>query len=434
MIDLAPLVNKTVSLKFCGAELSLDLSHALFSSFDIDVGTRLLLKIVGKDKNLEAAEYVLDMGSGVGVIGLAIAASHPHAFVEARDRDLLACAFTERNRARNKIGNFAVLPGLLAEPRAGAPQSAGQDPALLAVHPEKGYDYILSNLPAKAGAPILEAFFKDAAARLSPKGRLAFVIVKPLETAAETWLKAAGFEIADAEHGAGHKAYILTRNAASGEAQTSAASAPADTAPQPGLDLSGLDLKLYVRTHGHFKSNGASYDAYGFWGLKSFDTLSFDDEAAAELAERSLPGCLVRDALIINPGPGHLALWLSRRISPDRISCASRDILSLAAAGANLAAQPGRRPEYRALSPLELNLLPQACFDFIACFPDVVPGYDWIAQTWTDVSHLLKAGGVFIMVAPPTEIMRAEKRKAEGFSLIGEKRRKGSLAAAWRRQ
>jgi len=434
MIDLAPLVLKTVPLKFCGAELKLDLSHALFSSFDIDVGTRLLLKAVGKDKALEGAKRVLDMGSGVGVLGLAVAASHPEAFVEARDRDLLACAFTERNRANNRVANLSTAPGLLAQGRLGplCPLASG---ALGAA--DSGYDYILSNLPAKAGAPVLEAFFRDAARRLAPGGRLAFVIVKPLQEAAEAWYAASGFELVSSERGAGHKAYVLalaSKAAPEPEGGPGAAAGRA-AGPEtgPALDFSALDLSVYLRGRGRFKSAGASYEASGFWGLPNFDTLGFEDSVAAELAERCLAGSLVRDALILNPGPGHLALWLARRLPPERLTAASRDLLSLAATGANLAAFPGRGPAYRPFSSLAMDELAPASFDLYAAFPDIVPEYDWIGPLWADASRLLKAGASFLLVSPPTELFRAEKRKPAGFSLVGEKRKKGAAAAMWRK-
>jgi hypothetical protein len=432
MIDLAPLVLKTVPLKFCGAELRLDLSHALFSSFDIDVGTRLLLKAAGKDEALKGAKRVLDMGSGVGVIGLAVAASHPESFVEARDRDLLACAFTERNRAGNRVANLAVAPGLLAQGRLG-PLTPLSERDLGGV--DSSYDYILSNLPAKAGAPVLEAFFHDAARRLAPEGHLAFVIVKPLQEAAEAWFAASGFELVSSERGAGHKAYVLKLASAPEPTAEPQASAPsADGAePRPELDFSGLDLSVYVRSHGRFKSASASYEASGFWGLPNFDTLGFEDCVAADLSERCLAGSLVRDVLILNPGPGHLALWLARRLSPERLTAASRDLLALAATGANLAAFPGRKPAYRPLSSLSMDALAPASFDFFAAFPDIVPEYDWINPLWSDAARLLKAGASFLLVAPPTELFRAEKRRPSGFSLVGEKRKRGAVAAMWRR-
>ena len=62
MFEIEPLINKTVAFRYKGKELEFDLSHALFSSFDVDAGTRLLLKEVAQDPVLDAASLVLDAG------------------------------------------------------------------------------------------------------------------------------------------------------------------------------------------------------------------------------------------------------------------------------------------------------------------------------------------------------------------------------------
>ncbi|MEN6477502.1 MAG: methyltransferase, partial [Rectinema sp.] len=90
MTELSPYVNKTVEFAFMGARLRLELSHALFSSFDVDSGTRLLLKAVARDPVLAGARRVLDAGCGTGVIGLAVAKAFPDTEVTLRDRDMLA--------------------------------------------------------------------------------------------------------------------------------------------------------------------------------------------------------------------------------------------------------------------------------------------------------------------------------------------------------
>lgn len=451
MTDLLPLVNKTVPFKFRGAELRFDLSHALFSSFDVDAGTRLLLKAVGRDEVLLRARRVLDAGSGVGVIGLAIAAALPGCTVEARDRDLLACAFTERNRKRNKVPNLAVFPGLLSV----------SAPGLLPPGMETGkYDYILTNIPAKAGGPVLEAFFRGAPALLAPGGRLGVVIVNPLMEAARAWIAASGFSVTGEERGANHHVFVCgleggsaTKAGAGGvlpagmeraqdggpEVATAGAEVPAEQAG-PGwseallgaaLDFSGLDLGIYLRRRGHFKLAGLAYEAAGIWGLPEFDTVGYGPAAAAELGERVLAGSLIRDVLILGPGIGHLAIWMAKRLAPERIVAASRDLLSLAATGANLAALPRPRPAYLALDALGLDGLPAAGFDCIAWNPDIVPEYDWIGPVWDTAARLLKAGGTLIVHCPPTELVRLSRRKPRGFRLAGEKKKKTFAAMAF---
>jgi len=457
VIDLQPLVNKTVPFKFKGAELRLDLSHALFSSFDVDVGTRLLLKAVGRDEVLAGARRILDAGTGVGVIALAMAKAFPEAEVTATDRDLLACAFAERNRSRNKAPNLLSRPGLLGLDPVAVPALSGLPavsggPAVsgapaLPAGAEGRYDFILSNIPAKAGAPVIEAFFRDAVRRLLPGGRIGVVIVKPLVEACLAWMEAAGLEIVNTERGSGHMAWVVAPRAeAAAPSVPSAAEPGAGTGAKPGagpgaaaapagpLALAGQDLGVYVRRRGRFKCGEASYEANGYWGLPDFDTVGFAPRVAADLAERVLAGSLVRDALVVNPGLGHFPLWLAKRAAPERLCAASRDLLQLAGTGANLAALSGRKPTYRALDALRLDEEAPASFDLIAEFLDAVPEYDWIGPIWERALLLLKTGATFILVGTPTELQRAEKRRPAGLRLLGEKRRKGFAAAAWRRE
>jgi 16S rRNA G1207 methylase RsmC len=453
VIDLHELVNKTVPLKWNGAELKLDLSHALFSSFDIDVGTRLLLKTVARDPVLAAARRVLDAGCGVGVIGLAVAKAFPGAEVVLRDRDSLAVAFTERNRRSNKLRDTMAW----VDPATGESRDARLFPrvgvGLLADGREGGpFDYVLSNLPAKAGAPVLEAFFARAGAPdlsrsfLAPGGRLAVVIVHTLADVAAQWIERSGLAIVDTARGSMHRVFVVERASSGAEVEGRATQdAPWPLAEESGpyFDIGGLDLSVYVRREGRFKLGLAAYPARGFWGLPEFDTPSFGSSAAADLGERALAGSLVREALFINPGVGHLALWAAKRLGARAITGASRDLLSLAATGANLAAGAGFSgfapgavsdgPVYRAADSLRLEELPEASQDLILETPDIVPAFDWAAQSWARAQRLVKAGGIYMAVCPPTEIARLEKRRVSGWRLLGERRKRGSIAMAWQR-
>jgi len=488
MIDLLPLVNKTVTFKFSGAELRFDLSHALFSSFDIDQGTRLLLKAIARDPVLARARRILDSGCGTGIIGLAIAKAFPEAEVIMRDRDSLAVAFSERNRLLNRLKGRSAW----TDPETGALRTAVAAPraelGLLsdflrsdgAGDPRSStapFDFVVSNLPAKAGAPVLASFFARAGGRdggpgfLAPGGRLAVVIVNTLADKAREWIEAAGLVSVSASPGTGHSVFIVERagegaGAAPGAVPVSdgtAAAAPgavpvsegsvavAGAAPgavplapgaAPGavpgaeLDLSGLDLSAYLRGESGFTLVDVAYRARGFWGLPDFDTVGYAAVLAAEAASRGLAGALVRDALIINPGAGHFAVWAARKLGCARLAAASRDLLSLAATGANLAFAGGRRPPvYRALDEIRLDELAgeEHSLDLLAEFPDTVPEYDWIGLAWDRATRLVKIGGSYLAACPPTEIARLLKRRPSGWRLAAERRRRGYAAMLWTR-
>jgi SAM-dependent methyltransferase len=468
MTDLDAFVNKTVPFKFSGVELRFDLSHALFSSYDIDQGTRLLLKAIARDPVLARARRVLDTGCGTGVIGLSIAKAFPEAEVLMRDRDSLAVAFSERNRLANKLRGRTAWQDPqsgearteLAAPRAELGLLAqGLEPPS-GPRSEPAFDFVVSNLPAKAGGPVLEAFFAAAAGKgatagfLAQGGRLAVVIVNTLAEKAAAWIAAAGLEVVATERGTGHRVFIVERAAGLDAAPEAVPGSPVADEAAPKrvagpvlLDLARLDLSAYVRGESSFKYADVAYRAMGFWGLPDFDTVGYAPSLAAETAAKALPGSLVREALVVNPGVGHFPIWLARKLGPSRISAASRDLLSLAATGANLAMAGGRKaPEYRCIDYLRLDELGAGggeggtaasesySFDLLAEFADAVPDYDWIGPAWERAARLVKAGGAYLVIAAPTELVRAEKRRPSGWRLAAERKRRGFAAMAFVRQ
>ena len=84
----ARYVHKIVPFRFRGQDMTFELSHALFSSFDVDAGSRLLLKLVGKYVRPETVSSIVDIGSGVGVLGIACARGFPGATLSMRDREI----------------------------------------------------------------------------------------------------------------------------------------------------------------------------------------------------------------------------------------------------------------------------------------------------------------------------------------------------------
>jgi hypothetical protein len=446
--DLSSYVNKTVEFKFNGAALRFDLSHALFSSFDIDQGTRLLLRTVARDPVLASARRILDEGCGVGVIGLCVAKAFPEAELVLRDRDSLAVAFAERNRLSNKLrGTTAWVDpeGLASRVARSAPRVEW---GLLADGREGGvYDFVLSNLPAKAGAPVLASFFArltgrgpvSAPALLSPAGRAGVVVVKPLAEATKAWIEAAGLAIVGQGRGSGHEAFVVERDR--GAASEPVGVAPVASGPAPA----SAGLETYLRGESRFELVDLVYRAQGFWGLPEFDTPSFGSAVAAEVAARSFAAEKaagsgfppLENALFLEPGVGHAALWVARALRPRQVTAASRDALALAATGRNLLGLPERsRPGFAAVDALGAIDLPAASFELVAERLDIVPERDWIGEAWARAGVLARPGGVYLAYGPPTEMVRLEKRrpsKGIRWSLVCQKRKKGFVAAAWRR-
>ncbi|NJK82264.1 MAG: methyltransferase [Chloroflexaceae bacterium] len=140
-----------------------DVGHTIFSSFQIDEGTDLLLRLVEPPPDA-ALQHILDLGCGCGVLGIVLARRFPMAQVTMADKDLLAVRYARANTELNNTPNTSVLGSVGLE----------QVPT----HP---YDLIVSNIPAKIGDDAIEQEFMLAPIeRLRPGGVFWFVVVSGL--------------------------------------------------------------------------------------------------------------------------------------------------------------------------------------------------------------------------------------------------------------
>ena len=444
MIDLKPLVNKTVDFAYRGARLSFDLSHALFSSFAIDTGTRLLLKEIAHDEILAKAESVLDAGCGAGILGISLSASCPGAKVVMRDRDILACVFSERNCWRNGIPAKRLdLDGNPAEAISKRPPKHKENeerrnntiiaPGLLGDDDPLGpYDLVVSNLPAKAGPAILSRFVDTCSSSLlKPGGRLAFVIVNTLAGFADGWCASSGLTLLKKTVAKSHTVFVLEKKADTGIAPAMSADRPASL--PAGRNPDSDNLNPYRRSSASRRLGRYSVSASGYWGLPEFDTTSFATSLALEALERACSGNLVRDFLIVEPGIGLAALWAGKALGPTRIHAASRDLLALRATRANIEAAVVPAPEFLPLQSIDISQARDAMFDAILWYPDEIPEYDAITPAWEFLNRTAKMGAAVVIVASATTIARFEKIKPAGMQRLGEKKSKGFASLMVRR-
>lgn len=156
-----PYFKKRIPYTSRGRQLSFDVGHTIFSSFQVDDGTDLLLRA------LEPAApplRILDLGCGAGVIGVTLALRYPDSQVLMADVSLLAVRYARHNAALNGAANAAALGSVGLESVPPGP-----------------YDLIVSNIPAKIGdQAIEEEFVLGPLARLAPGGEYWFVVVSGL--------------------------------------------------------------------------------------------------------------------------------------------------------------------------------------------------------------------------------------------------------------
>jgi SAM-dependent methyltransferase len=423
-----------VPFKFRGTEFSFDLSQGLFSSAGVDAGTQFLLKIFSRVLDEDAAacrslpRRVLDAGCGVGVIGICAAsaisalAGEGGLYVRCQDRDELARLVTLRNAAKNNI------PAGTLEAFA-AP--------LLAASENDKWDLILTNIPAKAGTPVLENFISRSASLLNPGGRVIMVAVNTLADFFRA-LIADGAKPISEEKGAGHTVFVY-------EGKTED--------PAPPVENAGMSFICryphYLRASPSCTIEEIPVRLETIHGASGFDKPGGAVIAAAKLLRRlgreKIP-CNT-PILVHEPGQGFFTNWLLEFMRGKRITLvlSGRNILSLEAARHNAASM--NAADLSVVSAADFQLGREALlktgggqFSFIAAFPELLPqtakvnkDADQLSAIWNSLPPLLCAGGLFLAAFGSSDAERFNRKKPSGFTSLGSIKRNGFCAHAYKR-
>lgn len=188
--------KKTIPFDLDGQHFEFDVSQMLFSSFQIDSGTSLLLRTINADNNDDAPRSILDLGCGYGPLGIVLARRYPDARVTLVDADLLAVRYARHNCELNGVHAAAELVG-----------SVGLEHA-----PPGPYDLIVSNIPAKVGdAAIEQDFILGPLDRLSHDGAYWFVVVSALNRLIPKLGRTHRLDLKQMGKRSGHSVYRLRR-------------------------------------------------------------------------------------------------------------------------------------------------------------------------------------------------------------------------------
>ena len=381
---LRDYAGRTVSFRHAGQDFRFLLSQSLFSSYDIDRGSRLLLKSIAQHIDVAPMTSALDVGCGVGVLGICLGKQNPNALVTFQDRDALACEFTRTNARVNQVGN-ARIAGALA----------------LEGIPGERFDLIVSNVPAKAGKRVLEDFFRRVPGFLTPRGVAACVIVSPLGELARAVLSECNATVLHEETNGTHDVYHFA--------------CESEAAPHAILDT-------YSRGSHVFHASGTDYTLATVLGLPEFDTPSYRSSLAQNMSGNADVG---GELLVWNPGQGHLPafLWAKKRDAIRGISLAGRDILSLKATSSNLE-NLGMNPAlirslHVASSHLGFDTI--GAYDFVAAFPDLEIE---TRALFSVVPSLLRKGGIFLVAAKSSLIYRVLSER-HPFTVLSDRRNRG---------
>ncbi len=386
MVDAA----KRVSLDHGGRRLRFDTHRDLFSSFQVDSGTRLLLRTLrdGNGESDGAPASVLDLGCGYGPLGIALASEGAGA-VQLIDRDALALDFA---RANAELNGVAEAVGLNVRGSLGCDDAEGD------------FDLIVSNIPGKAGEPVLRSLLLGTERRLRPGGRVAVVVIEPVREAVAAMLEGEPrieltYRHETAEYGVFHYRF-------EGESSTAApdgfAAGHYDRA-ELTVDLGGPREATMRTVHGLAGFEGPGMrDRQLIRALRDVDVDGSDTEAGS--------GSIA----VLNPVHGYVAVAAWQRLRPERITLYDRDLLALRAARRNLELN-GCPPE--AIRTVHASSLPETAegepYDVVIGALREPEGVEAASETVARAAALLSARGRGLLCASSTVITRI-LRRAEG--------------------
>lgn len=149
--------ERKITYTFLGENISLISDNGVFSKNRVDFGTNVLLNSLEDLSNITS---VLDVGCGIGTIGIAIGKKYKHLNVDMIDVNERAISLTNKNINNNKISNAKVYLSNLY------------------TNVNNKYDMIISNPPIRAGKKIVHGVVEEGYNYLNSKGFIYVVIQK----------------------------------------------------------------------------------------------------------------------------------------------------------------------------------------------------------------------------------------------------------------
>ena len=149
---------RLISVTMDGKTISLMSDNGVFSKNELDQGTEILIRSL---LPLDLYGDILDLGCGIGTIGLTLAYLLPHVNLICVDVNTRALALAQENAKRLQISNRVRC--LQSDVYSGV---------------EGQFNYIVSNPPIRAGKKVTYAMYEGALEHLIDGGSLIIVIRK----------------------------------------------------------------------------------------------------------------------------------------------------------------------------------------------------------------------------------------------------------------
>jgi len=295
--------KKTIGFNFWKQHLQFNTSQELFSSDDIDLGTKFLLRTI-VEANYGQFQKILDLGCGYGPLGLTLKSLNQECVLHMVDRDALAVEYSLQNAILNGLNQVEVYGSL------------GYDDVT-----QNDFDLIVSNIPGKVGELAINSFLQEAAFYLNPYGLVAVVVVTPLEEVVHSILdNITGVEVVLKRSRPGHAVYHYRFTGK-----------PEGRKPIENV----VERGIYQRDSTTFHHASIKYTMQTAYGLPEFDTLSYSTELVLNTLQ-DIKKPEIRRIVVLNPGQGHVPVVLDKLFRPPSITLFDRDLLALRYSSKNL--------------------------------------------------------------------------------------------------
>jgi hypothetical protein len=320
---------------------------------------------------------------------------------------------------------------------------------LLAGPDSERWDMILTNIPAKAGMPVLEDFVRRSAAMLNPGGRVIMVAVHPLADFFRERI-AADAELLLEHKGSGHMVFVYGGKAAQAPAVIPVNAGPGFFERHPFYARAAVtcpleDIPVCLET---------------IHGASGFDQPGGAVLVAARLTARLKKTVLQQlpldgsvPLLVHEPGQGFFPCWLLELLyaksgPPQPMVLSGRNILALEASRHNTERHNAAVSIVPAadLSLGKTTLLKasgEQQYGLIAAFPELLPqsslpktakgsqGTSQLTALWDALPPLLADGGIFLAAFASAEAERFDRKKPSNFTRLAGVKRNGFRALGY---
>ena len=297
--------KKELTFRYHRQEMRFRVSQDLFSSFQVDIGTQFLLRTLISEFGTDRFSKILDLGCGYGPIGLTLVKLNPDCTAHMFDRDALAVEYSRQNAELNGIKGVEIYGSL------------GFDDVT-----ETDFDLIISNIPGKAGEPVISSFMKDASGYLHKNGMVAIVVITPLEEMVASLLDSLpDVELLFHKNRSGHGVFFYKFS---------------DNACEPQQPVtSGFERGIYQQDRREVTFQDLRYRINTAYDLSEAESPGHRSELLME-ALNDTKNSPPNNILLFNPGQGHVAIAAWEEFKPGSISLVDRDLLSRRITESNL--------------------------------------------------------------------------------------------------